>query len=363
MMWRTPVTQAFSDALDGRRPATGEVAELVAVATRLCEVAAETAPSPEFRSALRTRLMTEAAPVRMAARPAQAFRSSSSRRSSGVRGWAAVFAAMMATTFGAGMAAASADTIPGDTLYPVKRVLENSQFAIRYSDSSRGSFRLELATERLSEVDQMTSVHGTSTQLTSSTFAEFQRQANLGSDALLRSYLSNDSRDDLVTLNRFSAMSAHQLADLRGRLSAAEIEHAENLLDDVATQSIRMCPTCEGSTAKSVSSSAPSTQPTDAPTTTNGSAGTRAARTSGTASASASDSTRGATDQPPVTAGPPASVPPSPKLSEVTPSTPPPVADLVQKTVVDPLKPLKDSAALNGLGNQHGKTLDLPGQD
>jgi hypothetical protein len=358
MMWRTPVTQAFADALDGRRPAKGEVAELVAVATRLCEVAAETSPSAEFRSALRTRLMTEAAPVRIHTRPARAFRSSPARRSSGVRGWAAVFAAMMATTFGAGMAAASADTLPGDTLYPVKRVLENSQFAIKYSDSSRGNFRLKLATERLSEVDQMTSMHGASTQLTSSTFAEFQRQANLGSDALLRSYLSNDSRDDLVALNRFSAMSARRVADLHGRLSPTEIEHAENLLDDVATQSVRMCPTCAGSIANSASSSVPSVQPTDAPTTTNSNAGTSAARTTGTASASATE----ATDQPPATTSSSAGAPPSPNLSDVTPSAPPPVADLVQKTVVDPLKPLKNSAGLKGLTKQNGKLLDSSGQ-
>ena len=357
MMWRTPVTQAFADALDGRRPAKGEVAELVAVATRLCEVAAETAPSAEFRSALRTRLMADTA--RIHTRPARAFRASSARRSSGVRGWAAVFAAMMATTFGAGVTAASADTLPGDTLYPVKRVLENSQFAIKYSDSSRGNFRLKLASERLSEVDQMTSLHGTSTQLTSNTFAEFQRQANLGSDALLRSYLSNDSRGDLVALNRFSTMSARRVADLRGRLPAAEIEHAENMLDDAATQSIRMCPTCEGSIANSASSSAPSTQPTDVPTTASSSAGTGTARTTGTASASAT----GATDQPTATTSSSAGASPSPNLSGVTPSAPPPVADLVQKTVVDPLGTLKNSAALKGLGKQHDKALDLPDQD
>jgi hypothetical protein len=361
MMWRTPVTQAFADALDGRRPAKGEVAELVAVATRLCEVAAETAPSAEFRSALRTRLMTDAAPAHTRTRPTHAFRSSSARRSSGVRGWAAVFAAMMATTFGAGMSAASADTIPGDTLYPVKRVLENSQFAIKYSDSSRGSFRLKLATERLSEVDQMTSVYGTSTQLTSSTFAEFQRQADLGSDALLRSYLSNDSRDDLATLNRFSAMSARRLADLRGRLPAAEIEHAENLLDDVASQSIRMCPTCKGSIADEVSSSATTTHPTDAPTTTNSGPSTGGARTAGTSSAS--DSATSATDQTPAATVSSEAAPTSQNLSQVAPSTPPPVADLVQKTVVDPLKPLKDSAALNGLGKQHDQPLNLADQD
>lgn len=358
MMWRTPVTQAFADALDGRRPAKGEVAELVAVATRLCEMAAETAPSAEFRSTLRTRLMADAAAARLDTRPARAMRFAAPRRSSGIRGWAAVFAAMLATTFGIGVSAASADTLPGDTLYPVKRALESSQWAIKYSESSRGNFHLTLATKRLSEVDQMSSMHGTSTQLTSSTFAEFQRQANLGSDALLRSYLSNDSRADLVALNRFSAQSARRVADLRGRLSTTEIEHAENLLDDVATQSVRMCPSCEGSVTNTLTSSEASTSPTDAPTTAHGSANSSSARTT----ASTSPSTSSASDQ----ASAPANssdVSPSPTISDVAPSAAPPVADLIEKTVVQPLKPLQDSTALNRIADKGGKILNLTGQD
>ena len=361
MMWRTPVTQAFADALDGRRPAKGEVAELVAVATRLCEVAAETAPSAEFRSTLRTRLMADAAAARLDTRPARAMRFAAPRRSSGIRGWAAVFAAMLATTFGAGLTAASADTLPGDTLYPVKRALENSQLAIKHSESSRGNYRLKLATKRLSEVDQMTSMHGTSTQLTSNTFAEFQRQANLGSDALLRSYLSNDSRADLIALNHFSAQSARRVADLHGRMSTTEIEHAENMLNDVATQSVRMCPTCEGSAASALTSSETSTlTPTEAPTTANGSASSSAART--TASTSVPPSTSAASDQAVATTTS-SDASPAPKISDVTPSAAPPVADLIEKTVIEPLKPLHDSAAVKGLAEQGGKLLNRSGQD
>jgi len=360
MMWRTPVTQAFADALDGRRPAKGEVAELVAVATRLCEVAAETAPSAEFRSALRTRLMTSAVPAQIHSRPARAMRLLSTRRTSGIRGWAAVFAAMMATTFGAGMSVASADTVPGDTLYPVKRILENGQLAFKHSDGSRGAFRLTLATKRLTEVDQLTSASDNSTELTSSTFNEFQRQTDLGSEALLRSYLSTDSRQDLVALNRFSTASARRLAELDGRLSTAQIEQAQNMLDHVATQSTRMCPTCEGSTAPSVNSATPSTPLTDAPTIAKSSSDVSSVRSTGPTSAAASAT--GATDQPSAPTSSPAASVPSPKLPDAAASNGPPVEDLVQQTVVDPLRPLKDSAS-TGLSHKGGKLLNLSGQD
>lgn len=358
-MWRTPVTQAFADALDGRRPAKGEVAELVAVATRLCEMAAETAPSPEFRSALRTRLMASAVPVQIENRPVRALRTSSARRPASTRRWAVAFATMMATTFGAGVSVASADTVPGDTLYPIKRALESGQLALKQSDSSRGTYRLRLATERLAEVDQLTNTHGTSTELTSSTFDEFQRQADLGSDALLRSYLENESRDDLVALNHFSTASARRLADLHGRLSTTQIEQAENMLDDVATQSIRMCPTCAGSVASSTSSAATSPPPTEAPTSANTSADSSSARSAG----STSTPTTAASDQPSVATSATATSVPSQKLPDVTSADKSPVQDLVQKTVVDPLKPLKDSATVNGLTHKGDKLLNLSGRE
>lgn len=348
MMWRTPVTQAFADALDGRRPAKGEVAELVAVATRLCEVAAEVEPSHEFRTALRTQLMASAVPVHYATRPARTGRRV-------VRSWAAVFAAMMATTFGAGMSAASADTIPGDTLYPVKRALESTQLATKYSDSSRGSFRLKLASERLGEVDQLTSVRTSSSELAAKTFAEFQRQASMGSDALLRSYLANDSRDDLATLNRFSAMSARQLFDMRAQLSAAQFEQAENLLDDVATQSVRLCQECHPSAAESMSNAtSTSAAPSDAPSTTEGSTVGSTARVTDSEVASPG------AGQPSASTSATSSASPTPKLSTGTSSQAPPVADLVEKTVIKPLEPLKDTPLIKGLSEQGAKLLTPP---
>lgn len=351
MMWRTPATQAFADALDGRRPAKGEVAELVAVATRLCEIAAETEPTPEFRSSLRTQLMAMSVAVPLVARPAR-----QARQSAGIRRWAIAFAAMVATTFGAGMTAASASTIPGDTLYPVKRVLENSQLAFKYSDSSRGGYLLQLATERLTEVDQLTSIHGSSTELTSETLEAFQQQASLGSDALLRSYLSNDSKADLVTLNRFSTASAHRLADLRGRLSAADLEQAEDVLGGLAAQSIRMCPACEGSLADSaLSQPSTITSPTDAPTTTSSST------TSSTAGVAGSTASASTSAEPTATSSSSATATPSANLPEVTPlsSPAPPVKDLVDKTV----EPIKNSSLVQELSNKSGKLLNLPSAD
>lgn len=352
MIWRTNPTQAFADALDGRRPARGEVAELVAVASRLCEIAAETEPSPEFRAALRTQLLTTPMPIRVpiaiAGRPA--------RKPSGVRRMTLAFAALLATTFGAGMSAASADTIPGDTLYPVKRALESTQLAFKRGDSSSGNFHLHLATERLSEVDQLTQLNGTPTNLTTDTLTEFKRQASLGSDALLRSYLSNDSRDDLVALNRFSASSTHQLADLRGRLTAADLEETEELLEGLAAQSTRMCPDCSGSMAVQTSSQPTSTaSPAAAPTSTSSAvtdgASVSATESSSPSSASPSPSASGSASAADVPAD-------LPKVDSVNT---PPVAELLQKSVEVPAKPLVDLGVVEKLTEHGNKVLKLPG--
>jgi hypothetical protein len=351
-MWRTPAAQAFADALTGRRPAGGEVAELVDVATRLCEIAAEAEPAPEFRTSLRTQLIAMPVAVPLVQRTHRPVRSSV-----GIRRWAVAFAAMLATTFGAGMTAASASTVPGDTLYPVKRAIENAQLAFKYSDASKGDFHLQLASERLGEVDQLSSTRGTSTEVVSETLAEFNRQAALGSHALMRSYLSNDSKADLVRLNRFSSASAHRLADLQGRLSAADLGQAEEVLDEMATQSVRMCPTCDGSLVDNVATQ-PSADiaPLDEPTAADSSArDNRIARLTGSAVPTAP-----ASDQPNVASSATENVVPTPEVSPL--STPaPPVADLVEKSVVEPLKPLKDSALLNDL--QNGALLKPPAKE
>lgn len=341
MIWRTHATQAFADAVDGRRPAQGEVAELVALATRLCEIAAETEPTPEFRTALRTQLMTSAAPVRLIT-PTTSRTRSLRRRTTAV-------AVLLATAFGgAGMAAASASTLPGDALYPVKRVIENSQFAFKYSDSSRGTYHLQLATERLTEVDDLASDPSSSAQATETTFAEFQRQANMGSEALMRSYLANDSRDDLVVLNRFSRLSAHQLNDLRGHLSVADLLQAQSMLDGLAARSTLMCPQCQGSVAvesASAASQAPTVTPASSSTpegvTVSGTATPTPSKTSSTPTASATSTSS------PV----PIQVP-----SATLPTSPPPVADLVQKTVEVPAQQVQ-----NLLNNGGEKLLKLPG--
>jgi hypothetical protein len=353
MIWRTNPTQAFADALDGRRPAEGELAELVAVATRLCEIAADTEPSPEFRSALRTRLlatpMPAPSPAAIASRP--------TRSPSGVRRVTVAFAALLATTFGAGLSVASADTIPGDTLYPVKRALEATQLAFKRSDSSSGNFHLHLATERLTEVDQLT--NGTSGNLTTETLAEFQRQASLGSDELMRSYLSNDSRGDLAALNHFSASSTHQLADLRGRLSVADLEKTQELLDGLVVQSTRMCPDCSGSVAADSPSEPEPTaaEPIEVPT-------------SRSIAPADGARVRHEVSSPPTIASPTPSASVSADATQIPTESPnmdsvetPPVAELMQKSAEAPAKPSADLGIVKKLTEQSDKLLKLPGSD
>jgi hypothetical protein len=355
MIWRTNPTQAFADALAGSRPAEGEVADLVAVATRLCEIAATAEPSPEFRSALRTQLLATPIPVSAPA----AFVARTRRTPSGLHRWTIAFAALMATTFGVGLSAASADTIPGDTLYPIKRALENTQLAFKRTDSSSGSFHLHLATERLAEVQTLASLNGTASALTTDTLAEFQRQASLGSDALLRSYLTNKSRADLVALNRFSASSSHRLAGLRGQLSAADLAETQNLLDGLAVQSTRMCPECGGSIATDTARETHTvTAPTNMPTPTTATSTSSADSDSGSGSTTpSSDPAAHSADAPELTTQVPTSLP------KVAPEEKqPPVPELLQKSIDVPAKPLADANVVKKL-TEHGEKLQqhLPG--
>jgi hypothetical protein len=344
VIWRTQATQAFADAVDGRRPAKGEVAELVALATRLCEIAAETEPTPEFRTTLRAQLMTSAVPVRLVTRAAPKVRS--------LRRRTATVAALLATSFGGvGMAAASAATIPGEVLYPVKRVIEDSQLAFKFSDSSRGAYHLQLATERLAEVNDLAIDPTSSIQATEETFNEFQRQANAGSEALMRSYLANDSHDDLVVLNRFSRVSARQLNELRGHLSVTDLQQAQSLLDGLAARSTLMCPECRGSGAIE-SANAASQAPTDVPTSiiTPENLAISGTATPTPGKASPTPTIKSTSDGSPV----PAELP-----TATLPTSPPPVADLVKKTVDAPGQQVQDLKLLKNLQDGGDKLLKL----
>lgn len=167
-----------------------------------------------------------------------------------MRGRAAVLTAVTVPIFGLlGLGTSSAAALPGDTLYPVKRGVENAQLALQRGDSDRGTFELKLATKRLEETSGLTKRPGTTDALAADTLSAYSAQADEGSKALVRSFRDDGNREDIVTLNRFANTAYRGLTSLDGRLdgpAATVLASAQKQLSAIVEQSTRLCSDCAG---------------------------------------------------------------------------------------------------------------------
>ncbi len=242
--------QAFDDAWESGAPASAEVAALVRAAEALCE-AAVAAPRPEFRSALRERLMTEARTVLVpdpgASRPATVAPTPvapSARR----RRLVGIAVAAVSSLGVVGMVAGSASAIPGDVLYPVKRGVENLELALQRSDEGRGSQRLELASERLAEARALVADGSPSgARQVDALLDDFSTAAEEGSADLFSAYGTGGSATPIDTVNDFAASSAVDLSTLAADVpedAQDALQAAADVVTDVAGQAARLCATC-----------------------------------------------------------------------------------------------------------------------
>lgn len=139
----------------GGRTDDPTLAPLVSLAEALQSVPA--GPRPEFRDALRQRLVAVAA-VRTAPEPAP----TAGER---VRDWAgnwriqrrfaAAVAGVAALVVVGGVGVGASRSLPGEPLYGVKRVAERIQLATASGDYGKGVRHLEFARTRLAEVDAL----------------------------------------------------------------------------------------------------------------------------------------------------------------------------------------------------------------
>ena len=168
-------------------------AELLAVVRDLRAIP-EPTPRAEFVSDLRLRLMAEAdtALLPQAARPltaveqrlvlpARSYRRD--RRLATVLGAAALIGATTS------MAVAAQTALPGESLYPVKRAIENAQTGIARGDAAKGEVLLANARGRLDEVRDLAERGSpASVSAVESTLEAFSDQAGEASDLLLAAY-------------------------------------------------------------------------------------------------------------------------------------------------------------------------------
>lgn len=209
-------------------------------------------PGAAFTRDLRDRLMAEAPTVLTAERPAEPGTAptslgAGSRRSRERR---LVTAATAAVVLGGGVGAATAsrDSMPGDTLYPLKRALERADVVLSGSPNARGRDLLDQARHRLDESRALLSDgDGTSTALVPATLRAFTDESRQGADLLLASYRDDQGPAPVLTVRRFAAASYEALGRLSaGAPSAAQpvIAEAMQSLGDIDARAGALCSTC-----------------------------------------------------------------------------------------------------------------------
>jgi hypothetical protein len=129
---------------------------------------------------------------------------------------------------------ASGDALPGDTLYPVKRVAESAGLALTFDDASRARRHLEIAATRLSEVEEL--AHDTQSPPAPEVFTtamdEFDTATNEGSELLLSAAEANSGGTAADDLHKWAAEQSDRLTDLEPTLpAAADADTSRELLD------------------------------------------------------------------------------------------------------------------------------------
>lgn len=290
-------------SLFGTRGAADELARLldvgtttapapgVVIAARLRSTGmaldAAVVPRPEFRDALRMRLMAVAtvqatAPVAApVAAPVRALEAAVSWRRRGSAVAAGALASVVAVS---GVAVAGSQSLPGDPFYGVKKTAEAFQLRTADGDLERGTLHLDLAATRLREVRGLTlgrdavdagpelgpsalsgaitlrsatqplaagpALSATTADRVTATLAEMDERTREGSDLLTEAYRESRAPEPLRALSRFTTRQTAGLEELLPALPPATQSRARAslaLLGDVdaTTDELLGIGTCE----------------------------------------------------------------------------------------------------------------------
>ncbi|MGH8970609.1 MAG: DUF5667 domain-containing protein [Actinomycetes bacterium] len=233
----------FAARLEDERSTVGaDLEPLVALAATLRP--ARLAPAPQFRAELRARLLREAAARPPGAVPRQ--RTSPARHTHRLAR-AAAAATAVTVIGGAGLAAASTHSLPGDGLYPLKRSVESLELSLTRSDLDRGRELLEQADTRLTEAERMAASEQAREQATlariDTALAEMRTAVDGGSLALTDAYGDTGDPEALLLLERFVSDQRERLADLMSMLDPRLRDEARALterLDELEAQAGRL---------------------------------------------------------------------------------------------------------------------------
>jgi hypothetical protein len=235
---------------------------LLAVADALSAVPGVEGPRPEFRAALRQRLVAVAT-VQGVGAPAE---SSLTRARAATGTWrvqrrlTALAAGAAVITGVTGVALGATRSLPGDPFYGVKRAAEGAQLATTVGTEPRGKRHLEFARTRLTEVEELA---GTSAALAPAgdgafiaaggdqsgtaklivdTLHDMDVQTRDGANDLFAAYRDSGSIEPLRALDRFTQDQYRRLQTLLPELPASAQPSARSslaLLSVIATDTVR----------------------------------------------------------------------------------------------------------------------------
>ncbi|WP_329175853.1 DUF5667 domain-containing protein [Streptomyces sp. NBC_01477] len=134
-----------------------------------------------------------------------------------------------------GVAAASTNALPGDTLYGLKRGMEDLKLDMASGDASRGKVYLDMASTRLQEARRLME-RGRGGPLDDESVSEvrkalsgMQQEAAEGHRLLSQAYQDDGSIQPIETLNSFTAGHRQGWSDLRGKLPSQLTDVSEQV--------------------------------------------------------------------------------------------------------------------------------------
>jgi hypothetical protein len=237
--------EEFAGLVDTGHAGDSRYAELLDLVGDLRGITPPT-PRADYVEELRARLMAEADEALVAVDHRLALPTHPrTRRDRRVAIAATAIVAIGATS---SVAVAAQNALPGDTLYPIKRVIESARTTLQTDDGARAEQLLDNASGRLDEAREIARRDSAEAELPQ-TLDTFTSQARSAADLLLVEYARTGDPEPIHRLRSFAAASMDQLAGLDALVPAAlrdELNAAALELAQIDARAQDACPACGG---------------------------------------------------------------------------------------------------------------------
>jgi len=241
--------EEFASLIDGRGGNSRPFSEQLDIVALLQSVPAPL-PTRTYVDELRASLMSAADTllVPVESRLSLPVREASPRRRDRRIAVAVTTLAILGGSTGVSFAAQNA--LPGDSLYPIKRILESARTSLSSTDQARADRMMGLAEGRLDEAQALALRDSAESQAAIPTALEdFVAQASQAANTLLGEFAETGDNAPVMELRDFTKDSLDVLAGLKALVPAEfadNFDAAVNALLSIDERTLQACPDCGG---------------------------------------------------------------------------------------------------------------------